>query len=70
MDDRMGTIHQLNPRSRASLSAVASAPSEACEIVIFPGVRIERHADTVSDAAFGFAGDDATDRDDRPRKSS
>lgn len=64
MEDRMGTIHQLNPRSRTSLTGETASPSAPCEIVIFPGVRIERHEDVV------FVDNDAPGRDDRPRKSS
>jgi hypothetical protein len=69
MDDRMGTIIQLNPPPRAAAPVIAGDVPPHCEIVIFPGVRIERHvppdiADGPEPAASG------TDRGHRPRKSS
>jgi hypothetical protein len=70
MDDGMGTIIQLTARAR---SAPQENPPEgfgACEIVIFPGVRIERQTSASGqDFVPRSVIDDGTDRG-RPRKSS
>jgi hypothetical protein len=39
----MGTILQMRPSNRRP-AAAGGEPAKPCEIVIFPGVRIERHA--------------------------
>jgi hypothetical protein len=66
----MGTILQFRPSNRQD--APRADIGEHCEIVIFPGVRIERHDDSVDLAARlsgpkgsfnGFGGR-------RPRKTS
>jgi hypothetical protein len=66
----MGTILQFRPSQRREPSRTTKA--DRCQIVIFPGVRIERHGDSVDLAARltspkgsfdGFGGR-------RPRKTS
>lgn len=70
MDDGMGTIIQLSARAR---SAPPEKPGEGfgtCQIVIFPGVRIERQTSGSGEEPVPRSVvDDGTDRG-RPRKSS
>ena len=68
-DDRMGTIIQLKTPQRAAPAEAAGEVLPQCEIVIFPGVRIERTgAPLIVDASDPQA-DDGTGHG-RPRKSS
>ena len=67
----MGSLLKLN----AGLRRYAPKPRpqrETCEIVIFPGVRIERHAVDLSHRVAEPAGDFEFDAggDGRPRKTS
>lgn len=65
----MGTIIHLNPPHRAAAPSVARDTQTDCQIVIFPGVRIERPAMPYGDkAAAEPAG--GTRQGHRPRKSS
>lgn len=68
MGDRMGTILHLNPPHKAAPSAVVGGALPPCEIVIFPGVRIEREAPPPE--ASDRHDDAGTGHDNRPRKSS
>jgi hypothetical protein len=67
----MSTI--LSFRRDAARARRPDGPAGACEIVIFPGVRIERHevdlAYRVSDVA-GTGDFDNLGGNDRPRKTS
>jgi hypothetical protein len=40
----MGTLLQLSASSRKRASSQSRGGTQPCQIVIFPGVRIERHA--------------------------
>ena len=65
----MATIIHLNPQHRAAAPLAAGETPPRCEIVIFPGVRIERRETPSSaDAAGQRAG--RADHGSRPRKSS
>ncbi len=66
----MGTIIQLNPPQRPAAPPVAGEPRSPCEIVIFPGVRIERAETTYFDDDSGLQPGGGTDHGNRPRKSS
>jgi hypothetical protein len=64
----MGTILQLNRQSRISVRHAETDPSPSAEVIIFPGVRIERH-----DAAWIAGLEEPTEAggsSDRPRRSS
>ncbi len=66
----MGTVIQLNPQHRSAALPTAGEALPPCEIVIFPGVRIERGetllvAETEPPVTSGSA-----DHGHRPRKSS
>ncbi len=66
----MGTLLQMNPSQRRS-QAAQRLPHSVCEIVIFPGVRIERHAPdagSFQDASQRRARE--TEPQGRPRKTS
>jgi hypothetical protein len=65
----MGTIIHLNPPQRAASPVVAGEPLPTCEIVIFPGVRIERQAAPTDEAPEPHT-DRSTGHGGRPRKSS
>ncbi len=65
----MGTIIHLHPRERAATSLAIGDPPPPCEIVIFPGVRIERDRTAVVPGAAAPDGDGAN-HGNRPRKSS
>ena len=65
----MGTIIHLNPQHRAATSLAIGEPPPPCEIVIFPGVRIEREETPFAADASGPDSDGA-DHGSRPRKSS
>lgn len=68
MGDRMGTIIHLNPPHKAAPPAIAGATLPPCEIVIFPGVRIEREPlPPMAEASDRRGG---AGHDNRPRKSS
>ena len=69
MGDRMGTIIQLNPPQRAAPPVAVGEVLPQCEIVIFPGVRIERNAAPLFVEASDPQADDGTGHG-RPRKSS
>ncbi len=65
----MGTIIHLNPLHRATPLVAAGEPLPQCEIVIFPGVRIEREQTPLLDGVPGPQAN-GTDHDSRPRRSS
>ena len=65
----MGTIIHLNPLQKATPPPVAGEPPPACEIVIFPGVRIEREETPRIDEAPGPQAN-GTDHGRRPRRTS
>ncbi len=65
----MGTIIQLDPQRRAAAPPPPGATPTHCEIVIFPGVRIEREGTPYRDDATVEPGTGTDDRH-RPRKSS
>ena len=65
----MATIIHFNPQHRAAAPLAAGETLPQCEIIIFPGVRIEREETSFSVDAPGpkTAG---VDHGSRPRKSS
>ena len=65
----MGTIIHLNPQQRAVPPVTTGEVLPECEIVIFPGVRIERHETPFIADAPGPEVDEVH-RGHRPRKSS
>ena len=69
----MGTLLQLSA-SRRKASPQPSGEAPDCEIVIFPGVRIERHdldlSHRVRNAADGDGYDGFGGSNGRPRKTS
>jgi hypothetical protein len=72
----MGTLilFKSSGRSASSLPAV-NEQRHACEVVIFPGVRIERHTQFERDLDLSHRICDSAGRDDfgggnRPRKTS
>jgi hypothetical protein len=68
---RMATIIHLNPPHRAVASLADGETLPPCEIVIFPGVRIERMEAPFGDDRSGLEPDDgAGHARSRPRKSS
>jgi hypothetical protein len=69
-EDRMGTILHLNPPPRTATAATDDRVSRQCEIVIFPGVRIERHTGALPAAGPKATAAGGTDDGSRPRKSS
>jgi hypothetical protein len=68
----MGTIVQLNPPARRQPPAGEGAEAVRCDIVIFPGVRIERHGIDLAHRVRDSAGHDDFDGigGGRPRKTS
>lgn len=69
----MGTVLPFRPSLRLSLDGPGARGTDGCEIVIFPGVRIERHdldlAHRVRDSA-GRDDFDGIGGGGRPRKTS
>lgn len=65
----MGTIIQFNPQHRATVPMDTGETPLQCEIVIFPGVRIERQ-ETASPADAPGPKTEGADHGSRPRKSS
>ena len=69
----MGTLLQFSGEGRAPIRGPRAGRDSGCEIIIFPGVRIERHdvdldhrlADTAGSDRFESLGGDG-----RPRRSS
>jgi len=39
----MGTVLQFRPQAKTALAEANASDGQGCEVVIFPGVRIERH---------------------------
>ena len=70
MGDRMGMIIHLNPPPKATPLAATGEPVPQCEIVIFPGVRIEREKPGFAAEARDPQSDSDTGNGRRPRKSS
>jgi hypothetical protein len=66
----MATIIQLNPPQRAAPPAAAGDMPSRCEIIIFPGVRIERDATPYLDETPDLEPHGGTERGRRPRKTS
>lgn len=66
----MGTIIHLNPPQRAAAQPVARATPTECEIVIFPGVRIDRSARPYGDDEAAAEPAGGAGQGHRPRKSS
>jgi hypothetical protein len=71
----MGTVLSFDSPFRSRPRETRAADGGACEIVIFPGVRIERHGDDldlahrITDAA-GRGDFDGLGGSPRPRKTS
>ncbi len=57
----MGTVLTFKSSTRTGLAVVANRDRERCEIVIFPGVRIERHDLDLSHRLRNSAGRDNFD---------
>lgn len=66
----MATIIHLNPPQRAAAPAATGEARPHCEIVIFPGVRIERQEVSYTAEMPGPETDGHTHNTSRPRKSS
>jgi len=66
----MATIIHLNLPPKAAAPVAMDDPPRQCEIVIFPGVRIEREEPRFSAEAHDPQPVDGTDNRRRPRKSS
>ena len=66
----MGTIIHLNPLPKVAAPIAAGAPLPECEIVIFPGVRIEREEPRFAAEVHDPRSDGSADNGHRPRKSS
>lgn len=68
----MGTVLHFKASAKTAITRVAAGDRDDCEIVIFPGVRIERHGLDLSHRLRDSAGRDNFDGigGDRPRKSS
>ncbi len=66
----MGTIIHLNLPHRAAVPPPAGEIPPQCEIVIFPGVRIERVETPYLDDTSGLEPNGGTSHGSRPRKSS
>ncbi len=66
----MSTIIHFNPPQRAAAPVAAGETLPLCEIVIFPGVRIERNVTPATADASGRKTQGAADGGSRPRKSS
>ncbi len=65
----MGTIIHLNPQQKTA-APPAAGQTPRCEIVIFPGVRIERDAPPLAAETGGRQTDGDVAHRRRPRKSS
>ncbi len=66
----MSTIIHLVPPHKAAPPVAAGEPLPACQIIIFPGVRIEREAPPFAAEASETRSDGDTANGSRPRKSS
>ena len=66
----MATIIHLDPLPKTATPVAAGGPPARCEIIIFPGVRIEREAPRPTAEAYGPRADSGTGEAGRPRKSS
>lgn len=69
----MGTVLRFRPSVRPPAAGRAPGQEPVCEVVIFPGVRIERHDVDLSHRLRDSAGRhdfDGIGRGPRPRKTS
>lgn len=66
----MSTVLQFRPSPQPRPRVIAGMATQPCEIVIFPGVRIERHEVDLSHRFFDTVSGDDFDGKPRPRKTS